>query len=62
MADKPKRIQRISPRAFKHITRLIRREVSYFNGWWVSDENVDKACEKAAQKVLRYLVSERSTR
>lgn len=44
----------------KHVTKLIRREVSFFNGWAVSESNVDEACEKAATKVLRYLKGGRS--
>lgn len=39
----------------KHIAKLIRREVSYFNGWSVSEESVQAACDKATTKVLRYL-------
>lgn len=39
----------------EHVAKLIRREVSFFNGWWVEEETVQKACEKAAKKVLRYL-------
>lgn len=40
---------------FAHIAKLIRREVSYFNGWSVSEESVDMACRTAALKILRYL-------
>ena len=39
----------------KHATKLIRREVGYFNGWRVSDEQMDRDCENAAKKVIRYL-------
>ena len=39
----------------KHIRRLIVAEVSFFNGWSVSEENMQGACQKAADKILRYL-------
>ena len=39
----------------KHVAKLIRNEVEYFNGWTVSEEAVQEACEKAAEKVERYL-------
>lgn len=38
-----------------HCMRLIRREVEFFNGWYVKDQTVDKACTVAAIKVARYL-------
>jgi hypothetical protein len=39
----------------KRITQIIEREVSFFNGWSVSEEYVRKACDKATTKILRYL-------
>lgn len=38
-----------------HLTKIIQREVGYFNGWHVSDEAEKESCEKAAAKVLKYL-------
>lgn len=40
-----------------HITRLIRKEVSFFNGWSVSEDRVESACFKAACKVEKYLAA-----
>jgi hypothetical protein len=39
----------------KYAAKLIRDEVSYFNGWGVSEEAVQESCEKALKKVERYL-------
>ncbi len=39
----------------KHISKLIRNEVSYFNGWSVPEETMNKDCDVAAYKVYRYL-------
>jgi hypothetical protein len=39
----------------KHLARLIEEEVGYFNGWLVSEASVQKACELAATRILRYL-------
>ena len=38
-----------------HIAKLIASEVSYFNGWSVSHEQVDTDCFKAAVKIEKYL-------
>jgi hypothetical protein len=46
---------RVDEREIAHMRRLIRAEVSYFNGWQVSDKAVDEACEKAAKKLLSYM-------
>jgi hypothetical protein len=45
----------LTERERKHIAKLIRREVGYFNGWSVSYEQVDKDCEAATKKIERYL-------
>jgi hypothetical protein len=42
-------------RVRKHIAELIRREVSFFNGWAIPDSSARKACEKATEKILKYL-------
>ncbi len=39
----------------KHTADLIQAEVSWFNGWVVSDIAMRKSCEKAARKIIRYL-------
>jgi len=44
----------------KHMTKLIRREVSYFNGWSVSEERVTEACANAVESILRYLKRRKS--
>ena len=33
--------------------KIVARQVSFFRGWYVSDETMQKACEKAAENVLR---------
>ena len=38
-----------------HITKLIMSEVSYFNGWSVSQEDMAQDCWKAACKIEQYL-------
>jgi hypothetical protein len=43
------------PRIISHVSKLIQREVSYFNGWHVSEETLVKNCDEAARKILRYL-------
>lgn len=35
--------------------RIIKRNVSYFNGWRVSDTSVDEACQKAAMQIFHWL-------
>lgn len=39
----------------KHLTDIIEKEVSFFNGWAVTQEDQRKICEKAAKKARRYL-------
>jgi len=39
----------------KHLSRLIEDQVSWFNGWQVSNEAMQKTCQKAANRILRYL-------
>ena len=39
----------------KEITKLIAKEVSWFNGWKASEEMFDKSCRKAARKVIKRL-------
>ena len=59
--SKPKRIQRKRPlliHQIKKVTALIEAEVSYFNGWAVSETTMRKNCEQAAVHVLRYLRKE----
>lgn len=36
---------------------LIQGEVGFFNGWKVSEETERETCEKAAQKISRYLMT-----
>lgn len=38
-----------------HVTKLIMKEVSYFNGWSVSQEQMEEDCEAAAKAVRKYL-------
>lgn len=47
----------MNERQIKHITKLIRREVAYFNGWSVSEETMEKDCRKAALNVAKYLTA-----
>lgn len=39
----------------KHISKLIKSEISYFNGWSVSDKALDDACSAASKKINKYL-------
>lgn len=39
----------------KHLQKLIQQEVSFFNGWHVSEESERKACTRAAEKIVAYL-------
>jgi len=39
----------------EHAAKLISREVSFFNGWWVDEDTKQKACEDAARKVIKYM-------
>ncbi len=39
----------------KHLRRIIEREVAWFNGWAVREESMQESCQKAADKILRYL-------
>lgn len=39
----------------KHIAELIEGQVSYFNGWAVSDETMERDCRDAAEDILAYL-------
>ena len=39
----------------EHLIDIIEREVSFFNGWAVTQETQRNACEKAATKARRYL-------
>jgi len=39
----------------KHLAKLIEREVSFFNGWSVSEQRMREACDKAVTNILRYL-------
>lgn len=50
----------LTDKELKHCISLIRREVSFFNGWYVNDEVVDKSCADAAKKVERYIKKRRS--
>lgn len=47
--------QRIRKRKLATISKLIEKEVSYFNGWAVSEESMRDNCSKAAENILRYL-------
>lgn len=38
-----------------HITRLIQKEVEFFNGWKVDDSTLETACFKAARRVELYI-------
>jgi len=42
-------------RMAKHINDMILREVSYFNGWSVSEEQMNKDCMRAASNVVKYV-------
>jgi len=46
----PKRKTRV-----QYFANLIQREVSFFNGWYVSERAEREACEAAARKIVRYL-------
>jgi hypothetical protein len=39
----------------EHAAEMIEREVSFFRGWYVSDETMRATCRKAAKKVRTYL-------
>ena len=39
----------------KHIAKLVKKEVAYFNGWYVSHETMEEDCKKAAENIFRYL-------
>lgn len=34
---------------------LVQSEVGWFNGWWVPEENERESCEKAAERIIKYL-------
>ena len=40
---------------YRHLVNQIRKEVSFFNGWRVSEDREREACEKAADRAIRYL-------
>jgi len=42
-------------RLVRHCATIIQKEVGYFNGWSVSDDDEREACLKAAAKVKKYL-------
>ena len=42
-------------KAKDHCARLIQKEVSYFNGWAITEAEEERACRKAAVRVIRYL-------
>jgi len=44
MTDKQKR----------HIAKIINSQLGWTNGWSTSDENYDKECLKAAERVVKY--------
>lgn len=55
-------IERKKPLARVELQRLVGRvadqiesQVSFFNGWAVSEKTQREACEKAARKAVRYL-------
>lgn len=39
----------------KHIAKLIGKEVSYFNGWSVTQEQMEADIMKAAEKISKYV-------
>lgn len=39
----------------KQISRMIERRVSYFNGWSVARETMQKSCLEAATAILKAL-------
>ena len=60
--EKSPPIERKKPLARVELQRIVGRvadqiesEVSFFNGWSVSEEAQREACEKAARKAVRYL-------
>lgn len=48
-------IMKFTKRQKDYIASLIEEEVSFFNGWSVTKETQREACEKAAERVLRYI-------
>jgi hypothetical protein len=38
-----------------HIAKLIAKEVSYFNGWSVTQEQMNEDIAKAAENISKYL-------
>lgn len=50
-------MSRFNGKIEKHMADLIQGEVGFFNGWKVSEETEREACEKAAQKISRYLMT-----
>ncbi len=45
----------MNKKELEHVTNLIVSEVSYFNGWSVSQEQMTLDCEAAAKKIRKYL-------
>jgi len=45
----------LKPREVNHIAKLIESEVSYFNGWSVTEGQMKNDCMVAAQKIEKYL-------
>jgi len=48
-------VDKLTTKQLDHIAKLIMAEVSYFNGWRVSEDSMESSCFKAACKVSNYL-------
>lgn len=44
----------LTKKEYRHLVNQIRKEVSFFNGWGVSEDREREACEKAADNAIRY--------
>jgi hypothetical protein len=53
-------MERLTTEQLDHLARLIKAEVSFFNGCHVNDPTINSACFKAACKVQNYLVRKAS--
>ena len=45
----------MNDKILKHCTKLIQSEISFMNGWRISEHGEKEACKKAAEKVIKYL-------
>lgn len=56
MSHLKSKTKKLTDKQVTHITKIIQREVGYFNGWSVSNEAEEKACRLAATKALKYII------